>query len=332
MLSHSTLKDYTSVLSKYIDGTIFIEEKMFDNTTNKGWIRDRFAIFREMLVEKKYINNSGLIRPVYDELYVPSDQIDCRVIYHYLKSFNSIKLKIYDEGTTTYSGYIFTQQKRIVSKMVYKLFLDSRFYEDLQEVYCYHPGLMVNVPPSCKMFKISIPNVENFIDSQKREFINTYIGKKCIFFDQGKNLTEPMKQCMERLEDVFAQDELIIKMHPRIDSDYDYKGVTISRDRLPSEFLVTELECKDVLFISYASTSCFTPYLLLNEKPFVIMLLKMGPIKENEQKLIELADRVNESMGYKYIYMPETPKQFNEYLDDILNAIKPAIGRLKNEN
>lgn len=300
-----------------------------------------FRIIKKKILVSKLLNKIEMV----DILYIPSDEPSIRVIYNYLLKKNpDLKLKLIDEGIGTYSGIIY-KEKSFLSKLAYHLLNVSRVYENIDEIYCYHPELL-NISKNVKVHQIYFSNANlNRIGQFFSRQIFEYIGFKVIFLDQGISNFPQIKHILDMLSNYFNKDTILIKKHPRISScDELYAGYKIINDGLPFEILLSSLDFSKCLIVTFSSSAAANPYLILNERPFVLLLHKLcvrhnkgegdAYFKEiNLGQVESFFNKINKKIGYEYIYQPENMKQCKIFFDAIKQFVSAiSVHQMKEES
>ena len=332
ILAHPTMDKYASLFNN-TKTQVIIADKMYDKTYQLNMLLMHLIIFLRIIKKKMLVKELLADINKVGELYIPSDEPSIRVIYHYLlKRNHNLKLMLIDEGIGTYSGII-CREKNILSKIAYKILRVAHVYENIDTIYCYHPELL-NLNKNIKVqqiyfYKNNLIKLSRFFTKQ----ILKYIGAKVIFLDQGIANFPQIKFALKILLNYFDKNEIIIKKHPRIDSDdMLYSEYKIINDGLPFELLLSLLDLTKVLIISFSSSATINPYLIMNERPFVLLLHKLCVdhektngdtyFKEINLTQVELFfNKINTRIGYEYIYQPECMDQYIAFLRRIHQSV-----------
>lgn len=257
-----------------------------------------------------------------NELFVPSDDIIARIIFKEIHKKNkNVIMNLFDDGTGTYIGTMHNR-KRILSRVFFAIFLNTSYYERIEKVYCYQPDLYKHYHTGKKIVKIvKRDDVSRLFFPLVQEPICRYVGRKIVFLDQG--IDEPVVQsCMDVISNLFSNEEIIIKKHPRIDSGIDYSGFEVSADGIPTELLFPLLNINNSLIFSVDSTGCIMPYLMDGITPHCILLFNMLESTDVYKKDKELVDYINKLIGYEYILTPNNVEEFKCILLDINNKLQ----------
>lgn len=335
LIAHKNIEKYISICKMVTAGDVFVCPELYDGPINHGSFISHAILVKRIISKKKVVKNiNGLCSSEYDNLFVPSDDTTCRVVYSYLKKKKSkLKLNLYDDGVGTYSGIVF-KKKKMLNQIMLMILLQTRFYEVLDEIYCYHPQL-VNSNRNIKITKIIVSKkINEIMDEIIQGKEKVYFGKKVVFLDQGITNIPSIKDGLDMFSKYFSKEEVIIKRHPRVKNQIIFSDYIMSDDGLPSEALVTSLNCSKCIFVSYSSTGCISPLLINGEKPYVIMLNRLCSCDTSSMKDVNFKgsnltqvenffDKINEFAGFEYIKRPETVNDLEAYLEEIAEYVEP---------
>lgn len=308
---HYNLEKYKVQVLNKIKGDIFCPRELYDATPNYGSFRNHFAVLKNIIRKKRFFRNNKLFSNRYDTLFVPSDDSSCRVIYKALKKRCTISLSLFDDGVGTYSGYIY-KKRMLISRVLYGLLLEEKFYEYVSDVYCYCPDLFNKNPYHYNIKKIVYKNQNFVFEPALSDAIGQYIGKKAIFLDQGISTNDNIKKSLRILEEVFGREAIIVKKHPRVNGLDIYGEIACSKDGLPFEALATSLNCEGCLVVAHSSTACVMPYLLSGVNYHIVTLFSLGCNVSDDN----LFKRINAVSGCELVYMPNSLEELSTYLNN----------------
>lgn len=332
IFAHPNMEKYASFFN-HINAQVIIADQLYDKTYELNIFFMHLIIFFRIIKKKIVVHKILANINTVDVLYIPSDEPTIRVIYNYLlKRNHRLKLMLIDEGIGTYSGII-CREKKILSKIVYKILRIAHVYENIDTIYCYHPELL-NLNRNIKAQQINFSN-NNLVQLSKffTQQIIEYVGAKVIFLDQGISKFPQITHALNLLLDYFDKNEVVVKKHPRIDSsNMLYTRYKTINDGLPFELLLSLLDLSKILIITFSSSAAANPYLILNERPFVVLLHKLcihhdKTGKDTYFKEINLTQvemffaKINEKIGYEYIYQPEYMTEYEAFLRKIYQSI-----------
>lgn len=310
----------------FLEGIESIDlSEVYDESVLMGF-KARLRIVKDMPRKNRIINKQKELWQDVDEMFVPSDDIIVRIIYKKVKKNNNrVYLSLMDDGTGTYNGSMH-YKKRIMSVLFYTIFLNKDFYKTISHIYCYHPELYKPALKGKKINKITMnQDVIELFYPLANGSINSYVGKKIVFLDQGYT-NDYIQECFKCIRKYFGEEEVIVKKHPRIDSKVDYLNFSVVADGLPTEILFPLLNVENTLIISVDSTGCITPYLINEITPYCVLLFEILN-KGDEERDRELFETINEGMGYNYVLMPKSVDEFEELLVTIKSKLEGIVLR-----
>lgn len=278
---------------------------------------------RKLLMQLNILKNlfklkracKSLFNEHYDCLYVPSNDITCRVVFNKLKRNGTETLYLYDDGLGTYDLNPFKNES-VLGRFIYNIFLDKNYSYYIKGVFCYNPELMAREIPNVEYHKITLDkSIVKQLEAYCGERLEAFRNRKVIFLDQGCANTNEMAQAQEVLKSVFTRRDIIVKKHPRIESD-SYEGFDISNDGLPFEAIVATIDLKDCIIISHSSSACVTPFLLFNHKVKAVLLYEMVKDFQISDGVKNIFLRVKKMSGDDSIFIPETMDEFRLYLEE----------------
>lgn len=307
---------------------IRIVQRFYKKKTNyNNKVLERMLILFRLLLLKRAVRKVQILQDVYYDLYVPSDEPICRVVYHYLNARENerrILLHLFDDGIGTYSDFLM-EEKSIISRICYKLLKLERLYEDISSIHCYYPEL-VKLP----RVDIKIEKIDNTVEYKKifnipQEELTKFLGKKVIFLDQGASNKE-ISRVLNLLACSFQSEEVIIKLHPRINSvcaNELYSRFEKSTYPIPMEALCSYLNLNNILLLSYASTANITPFLLCDYNPYSVILVNMTHNKDKRSiDALNVFLRINEVAQKIIVFMPKTYNEFETFINRTKGALE----------
>lgn len=225
----------------------------------------------------------------YDVVFFASRDFVARCVVTYCKYIRpQIALVSYDEGLGTYIS-----RMESYTNSVERVIIKKRYHDDaniITDKILYKPEAYIGQSDNIKLYRMpridsTVIKAINFLyqyDNQKA------ISRKFIYFDSyfdGKNKTN--KKVLECLADK-TKGELTIKKHPQtpegtygVGNVYEYPG-------LPYEVIaINDKNIEKKVLITNISTSVWTPMLLFNKFPQIILLYPLFKTEEvNDAKNI----------------------------------------------
>lgn len=322
ILMHSNMEKYSSALNGLGIDNVYIYTDMYDHYKKGSRLKIHFQIFATILKKRKLVSKKQELNTQYDALFVPSDDTSCRAIYWRLKKNSQIKLFLIDDGVGTYTGEIFNS-RILLGRILYSIILTNKFYENVDAIFCYHPELLAKKLKNVTAKKILFHDVSAIFLPYLKKYRDCYIGKKVVFLDQGYDSNGCVNEALNCITDFCKKDDIIIKLHPRLNASKTYDGYECVRDGLPFEVLASTFQSEEYLIISVSSTGCIGPYLLENKKPYVIILNAMNI---NEKQLTtSFFDQINSNLSEQYVKMPKNIAE----LKTLLCQIMPTLTGIK---
>ncbi len=316
ILLNNNLKQFEELVKKQIDGNLISAEylKICNRKIN---ISQRINLLIDIIYMKRMIKKDKNIPENYSQLFVPSGDIACRVVYNKLRRYsNSLELNLYDDGLGTYIKKIFFK-KTFLGELAYNIFLDPDYTENINNIYCYCPELVENDLKSHNILRINNEETtKKVFESIVHKSCKDYIGKKVIFLDQGFSNMQPIRECLEILKKYINSEDIIIKKHPRIESNIDYTNYKVLKDGIPIEMIINTFNCTNTLLISEYSTGCISPFYLIKKNyPYAVMLYKIKN-KNDSNMLIEFTNFINKINLEKnnVITLPESIIDFENFI------------------
>lgn len=315
MLVHANLEKYLGIANFFPNVEVVLEKRLFLHykVLPSFWahvdIMKKAIMLKSKVKELTYLKNKDI-----SELFVPSDDIICRVVYNYVnKRNNNIVLSLYDDGVGTYDLHTF--KKIGLGELFYKCFLDSNYSSRIKNLYCYKTSLVSTNNLKLKYHDIiSSDIVKQAFCSCLNDDISKYYKKKVIFLDQGFSNYESVKTCFSLLDRYFEKQDVLIKTHPRVSASTDFPFET-SNDGFPFEIIAATIDLSQCLIISYSSGGCITPVLMYGEKGGVSLFLITIDDNGDNGPAVQFFNRVRKELGDDVVYMPKSVHDLEDFLN-----------------
>lgn len=265
-------KVHKLIQDEHIFSNVWLVNKNIKTKTNH--INSIFNLIAPSFNIRKYgITN---VKNEYDVLSFPKFNLICASIWQENKKAN---LELLDEGVATYIGTVDLQSRSLVYKKLFKLFNSGKDFKDYQKLYVNCIDLIKNTDNRI----IEIPKNENINDTLSSIFINInntnnkeILWFSQIFYDESKNrISTKVLSSLEKYKD-----DLLFCPHPRTPIKSDIFENQIEE----SLWEINTIKDKDIdnkLLITYHSTACFSPKLLFNKEPFIVLFYSL--IEQNMQ-------------------------------------------------
>lgn len=312
LLVQSKLRQYLPICKTLENTETFLAEELFTDFRSDGKLVAHIKMVYEIIKKKKLLKDAECLKGSFQELFVPSDDIACRVVYSFLISKNQIKLHLFDDGLGTYDAHTF-KGISIAGTFVYNTLLGGDFVTAISSVYCYVPSLMASLPQGICLKEVPRnPRTLNLFSEFAKRETSAYLNKRIIFFDQGNSSLPLVNTCLDIIRTQFSKEDTIVKIHPRVQGSV-YPDFVCSNDGLPFESIIPSIDLNRCVLISSSSGACFTAYLMTEYRPVVILLAK---ILNNDENIpaIQFLERMKSSIPDNRIYLPESVEQFEDLL------------------
>ena len=150
------------------------------------------------------------------------------------------------------------------------------------------------------------------------------IDKSVIMFDQTLEesiVSERQNAIANMAADIFGENDLAVKMHPRSLIDPYDERIPRYRAKCPFEVLMSTMNMQDKVLISMFSTACMNPKLMLDVEPVVIFTLKLSGMEQffllNDDTLASIERFRATYRDQSRIYVPETMEELQAILKDL---------------
>lgn len=198
----------------------------------------------------------------------------------------------FDEGYSSYTNQFIEANKRISWKHKIirniSVLLDNRrlIYKDAKKMYFFDPDLFVHEMPFeiVKIWNSDIPrdfintvqyifNTGSVIDEYQKRYI---FFEECFSNDFNNNGDLPL---ISMITDTIGETNLMIKLHPRDKTNrFDKIGLTSNKTfTVPAEALITELEQKKCILITFSSGSVINYKFISKNNVPTVFLYKLMP-------------------------------------------------------
>lgn len=314
--------------SEIINNIYYINELLRNN--------NKFQVIKDYIQVKKVIKN---IIPKQKEYY--TDVFTTWVggygtaVYSSIVKSNHVKLHFYEEGIGVYKHRIFEYYGGI--KKLYKVLGDKCEADNLEDIYLYAPDIIYK-ENRYKTKKIAA------IDKEKKDDIkqinSVFNLNHKINYDQNivylENYLEPSIYGVyeqTKILNNLDKNKIIVRKHPITKSDvYEKENLKIdSNQEIPWELLLMNLEnSQEKVFITILSTAVFSPKLIFDEEPTIVILAKAIAeelrgksvyaenfwTKEFEELVYKLKEKYSEPQK---VVIPESLTQFYKQMKEIDN-------------
>lgn len=268
----------------------------------------------------KYVNLEG---KRYNNIYYASrNQFTDYVIHHFNKINKNLKISVFEDGLGEYMNADSRKPsglKRIAYRM---LGLPNKIYE-YDELWLYRPEACSKIKDYKKIKKI---NTDSFVENDTRDILlevfqyDDQINERFIIFEQDYSVElDAFKNIIELL----GPGDIIVKPHPRKETGLKVGANIFINKNVPWEIICMSQSMQDKVLISINSAACFTPKLIFDQEPVVILLYKIFPTgyPEDEPNMDNMVLKLKEIYRDKQrIMLPLSIESMNEELTALKHA------------
>lgn len=322
LLVQPNLSQFVDIYKSLNNTRVYTERNLFIFYKNKD---KRFFTHIKMVVDifkkKRIISSLSFLSPDISQLFIPSEDIICRIIFYQLNKISVLsQVILYDDGLGTYTMSTF-KHISFLGKIVYNMLLNGNLVNQIKMIYCYQPSLIAESANQIKICKIPIlKSTTDLFKDFAKEKVTPYKDKEIIFFDQGFSHMPEIRKCLSIIKHTYSYDKVIFKKHPRIHSGEGLEFIQIN-DGLPFEAILPNLNLERIMLVSHSSGACFTPYLMSEKKPYIVLLYKIA----NKGEVASIVDnfflKLQNSIPDNNIYIPNNIEEFQQIVNDFRNKI-----------
>lgn len=271
----------------------------------------------------------------YDSVFFSNqDPINEIIVKILFRRNPSIEINHFEDGWVDYIfpyKYFYGKQ----TKRMNCFWKTPKEYFTRENSYFYRPDIAVASidNPNVKQIKSVSKGADMYINQVFGYTKDAVITANVIYFDtlQENKLGISMQEHMKVLgycSFLLEKENIVVKKHPRNFSDkYEEKGyIVYANQSVPFEVICANQNFERKLLISSFSTACFSPKILFDQEPFVILTYKLTG---NEAELDEETKKYLKQIKNNYrqsnrIIIPESVEQLK-------NGIKKYVRYINNE-
>ena len=322
LLAQPNLVQFINICKSLRNTKVYSEKGLFIFYENKN---KRFISHIKMVVDifkkKRIISSLSFLSSDISQLFIPSEDIICRIIFYQLNKISTLsQVALYDDGLGTYTMSTF-KHIGFLGRIVYKVLLNGNLVNQIKMIYCYRPSLLAESVTPIKICKI--PILESTTDLFKdfaKDKSSPYKDKEVIFFDQGFSYIPEIQKCLSLIKQTYSYNKVIFKKHPRIHSNDGLEFIQ-TNDGLPFEAILPNLNLERIMLISHSSGACFTPYLMSNKKPHIVLLYKIANKGGIASPINDFFTKLHNAISDNHIYIPNSIEEFQLIINDFRNKI-----------
>lgn len=251
-------------------------------------------------------------------------------VYAFFKKTSNAQLSLFEDGTYTYGCLAVTKTRlrRIAEKLLYK----NAKIEDCRQIYVKHPDRIHFIGNNIKIFKINNKTSNEIIENVILPLYNVSADMlrcfkaKVLIFDQNIETWEVKKRQKEIAKiasDIFANSNVLIKLHPSSrDTDYDL-DINIFRERVPFEIIMAYEQMDNKVLISIFSTACMSPKFDCDYEPYVIFTYRLfANFKIDNNYLVQIQQLKDSYRDKRRVMVPKTLEELRAMLEDVEECLR----------
>lgn len=337
LLKCETQNDSTIIIVNSFDGykelgkkiqNIFTRVVCLDQTKIWSSNANRIAMKR-LSVLFSYINCKKIVKSIipdisdYRNLYVSSRATIARLFCMYCAEENhQCEIHYYDDGMGSYTNTVIKTKK--IDVFFRRILVGKKAASYTYKKHLYSPKLYFFLHDTNEEI-ISMPDIKKNDQLIRSVFDSDKIGSianrvivfdtihEAEFTDEGKQYNQVMGEIIEHYDDI------VVKPHPRASKkvfDCNYYEMP----DVPFEILCMKNNYDDKLLISCMSSAVFTPKLLFNQEPTIILLYRL--LNKWRKNTSEYDDQLVDALKAVYsdkekIFVPNNILELNNYLFNI---------------
>ncbi|MGB3161831.1 MAG: polysialyltransferase family glycosyltransferase [Carnobacterium sp.] len=262
----------------------------------------------------------------YDIIFTQGGNYFLKILYGQTKKNNpNVKLKYIEDGLATYLNVSLLNISPTRKKIMNIINPYSMFLAKINDYYLYEPEL-ANIDQSFHLNRLPVINENNSLyEPLKRIFDLSSKEKKIsnsfLFLDQpleigGIQVNED--KIVSLIQEYTPSKELLIKLHPRTNSERYGNEVNLLKTDLPLELCFLAYDLRNTVIISCISTASFTPRMIFGLENKVVLLSELvskdrefSTKDEHTQKVLAGVTEFHkryESLGYQNVIMPKNKR------------------------
>lgn len=275
-----------NIFRKIIDINSIPEIKFYRKETN--------SFFKSLKLIKLFTNIQKIGEKIFENkansliyVYASCDCFAANLLRAYLGACKEKYDIIYfDDGEGSYDN--FPKRKSLLKKFFFHIFSIKSMINTTVKKYLYAPfvyntiqkdnHIILQMPLINSLPKIFneikyIFNIENVVCIKQRYIYLDIIANDVL----PSNEIENYRLLISKLNDICG--DFCLKRHPRDNSKID-TNIEVYKDKIASfEAICMSSEMSNKVLITLSSTAVFTPKLLFNQEPYVILLYKLFNVK-----------------------------------------------------
>ena len=162
------------------------------------------------------------------------------------------------------------------------------------------------------------------------EYANTVFGggspdyHRLIWLTQPLNIFIEKPELLSHLSNFLAswRDDMSVKVHPREAIDDNYNMYDVVEDKSIWELTIHNIDVENKILLGVYSSAQFTPKILFDKEPYVILLYRLFPkVLENQEEMEEFIRFFKQSYRNKNkVIIPESWQSLQQVLANLINV------------
>lgn len=282
----------------YNKGLFHVVKSVIDVLFPSKYLYDNFKLKKQDIINK------------YNYLVVPKYSTIMDAIFRLNRN---AKIHLYEDGMGSY----FAMPSLKPKSKVYKWLNGNTNFEDYEALYLVMPELYSG--DEHRLVK-SMPEInDECLEYLKKNFpVSNIDNKKDIYWiAQYLNNSDYLK-LVDNLLLVIGKykNRVLCRPHPRYSNIFDFSNFEIDSSKESWELKILNIESiNESLLISVHSTACFTPKMLFNEEPYIILFYKLfdKEVSNTNDNFEELLTKFrNKYSNPNKIMIPNSIKEFEQ--------------------
>ena len=300
---------------------LYLDDSTIWASKSKSWIWQRLSTVGTYFKCKKLVKRICPDIDQYTDVFVSSRAQINRLVCMYVAEWQTdSKIHFFDDGLGSYTRGVVDIKKLdyylrrvIVGKRAASFTYDLYLYSPQMYRYC-HPESIL------KLYKIkSSKNAVNIIENVFYDKDISWGKDEFILFDtkyDDEYTKNGIREYQNLVEAILSRHDIIVKKHPR-ETNRIFKTEYINESGTPFECECWKKDFSKRVFITGFSTAVFTPKIITDQEPTVIILYRL--LKKYRRHVSPYDELLINALQHSYnddkVFVPETE-------EELLNVIE----------
>lgn len=306
------------IVEALANSDLFNNVTLINRVKNKGLLHS-ISTLLDIFIPIRYINKAGKfveesITNTYDYICVPKIS---RITFSIWLLNKKAKIQLYEEGMGTYYGGKHMCYEYNTHQGLYKFLNNGKDFSNYESIYVNNPSLYLD---SDTEKVIQIPKFDIKCLDYLRDLFKNILFKdpnKKVFWigqylkdEMNKSINDSLIQC---------SNDVVFCPHPRIKMDIN-KDFSVLNNRIWELGLLNISELDNRCFVSGYSTAVFSPKLLYDKEPYLILTINLiHSDDEHFKTMAKIIDRFKETYKDKdKIMLPSNDEELKECVKKIM--------------